>query len=145
MAGAKKPIYDRRQANSISLWIVIVAAIVFAAYLAVELSIDPVTVSGTGVRALSLFGFSVPFSEIRGIELLAGPAPVGKRSFGNDAFGLFREGDYNVDGVGAARVFLKKPYVSYIVLRTVDKNYVLSLGSKDKDLLLYDRIKMGTR
>ena len=44
-----------------------------------------------------------------------------------------------------ARVFLKKPPVSHIVLRTADKNYVLSLGSKDKDLLLYDRIKMGTR
>ena len=145
MAGPKKPIYDRRQANSISLWIVIVAAIVFAAYLAVELSTDPVSVSSTGVRALSLFGFSVPFSEIRGVELQAGPAPVGKRSFGNDAFGLFREGDYYVDGIGAARVFLKKPNVSYIVLRTADKNYVLSLGSKDKDLLLYDRIKAGTK
>ena len=145
MAVAKKPLYDRRQANSISLWILIIVAIVFAAYLAIELSIDPVSVSGSGVRALSFFGFRVPFSEIRGVELLAGPAPVGKRLFGNDAFGLFREGDYNVDGVGAARVFLKRPNVSYIVVRTNDKNYVLSLGSKDKDLLLYDRIKSGTK
>ena len=145
MAGTKKPIYDRRQANSISLWIVVIAGIVFAAYLAVELTTDPVSATDSRVRALSLFGFSVPFSEIRGAELIAGPAPVGKRAFGNDAFGLFREGDYSVDGVGAARVFLKKPNVSYIVLRTDDRNYVLSLGSKDKDQILYNRIRMGMK
>lgn len=144
-SSAKKPIYDRRQANRISLWVVIVVAIVLAAYMAVELAIDPISVSDSKVRVLSLFGFSLPFSDIRDLEFVAEPAPVGSRIAGNGAFGLFREGSYNVDGVGAAKVFLKKPDVSYVLIKTDDNNYVLSLGSKDKDQLLYDRIKMGVK
>jgi hypothetical protein len=143
--GARKPFYDRRQANRISLWVIIVVAIALAAYLAIELSIDPITATDSKVRVLALFGFSLPFSDIRALEFVAGPAPVGSRIAGNDAFGLFREGNYNVDGVGAAKVFLKKPDVSYVLIKTDDKNYVLSLGSMDKDQLLYDRIKMGMK
>jgi hypothetical protein len=145
MSGAKRPLYDRRQANRISLWVVIVVAIALVAYMAIELAIDPISVTDSKVRVLSLFGFSLPFSDIRDLEFLAESAPVGSRIAGNDAFGLFREGSYNVDGLGAARVFLKKPNLSYVLIKTDDKNYVLSLGSKDKDQLLYDRIKMGMK
>jgi hypothetical protein len=139
----KRPSYDRRQANRISLRVVIAAAIALAAYMAVELSIDPISANDTGVKVIALFGFSLPFSEMRDVEFVPGPAPVGSRIAGNDAFGLFREGSYNVDGIGAAKVFLKKPYVSYIHIRTDDKDYVLSLGSREKDQLLYDKIKLG--
>jgi hypothetical protein len=145
MAQPRKPLYSRRQANRISLWIVIVVAIALAGYMAVELSIDPIRAGDSKLQVYALFGFSLPYSEIRDLELESGPAPVGSRISGNDAFGLFREGNFNVDGVGVARIFLKKPYVSYIVIKTDEKNYVLSLGSKDKDQLLYDRIKQGMK
>jgi hypothetical protein len=139
------PKYDRRLANRISLRVIIAAAIVLAAYMAVELSIDPVSASDSEVRVFALFGFKLPFSDIRDLEFVPGPAPVGSRIAGNDAFGLFREGNYNVDGVGAARVFLKKPDVSYVVIKTDDRNYVVSLGSREKDQLLYDKIKLGIK
>jgi len=144
-ANKATPKYDRRQANRISLRVIIAAAIALAAYMAVELSIDPISVSDSNVRVIALFGFSLPFSDIRDLEFVPEPAPVGSRIAGNDAFGLFREGNYNVDGVGAARVFLKKPDVSYIIIKTDDRNYVLSLGSRGKDQLLYDRIKLGIK
>jgi hypothetical protein len=144
-SSAKRPVYDRRLANRISLWVVIVVAIALAAYMAVELSIDPISVSDSKLRVLSLFGFSLPLSDIRDIQFVAESAPVGSRISGNGAFGLFREGSYNVDGLGAAKVFLKKPDLSYVLIKTDDSNYVLSLGSKDKDQLLYDRIKMGIK
>jgi len=144
-ANKATPKYDRRQANRISLRVVIAAAIILAGYMAIELSIDPVSASDSEVRLFALFGFRLPFSDIRDLEFVTGPAPVSSRIAGNDAFGLFREGNYNVDGVGAARVFLKKPDVSYVVIKTDDRNYVLSLGSKEKDQLLYDRIKLGIK
>ncbi len=139
------PRYDRRQANRISLRIVLAAAIAFAAYMAVELSIDPVSANESGVRVIGLFGFSLPYSDIRDVEFVPEAAPVGSRIFGEDAFGLFREGNYNVDGIGAARIFLKKPYVSYVHIKTDDRDYVLSLGSKIKDQLLSDRIRQGMK
>jgi len=145
MAKPKAPLYNRRQANRISLWILIVVAIALGAYMAVELATDPIVASDSKVQVFALFGFSLPYSQIRDVELQSGSAPVGSRISGNNAFGLFREGNYNVDGVGIARVFLKKPELSYLVIKTDEKNFVLSLGSKDKDQLLYDRIKLGMR
>ncbi len=145
MAAAKPPIYNRRQANRISLWIVLVVAIALAAYMAVELATDPIAAGDSTLRVRALFGFSLPYAEIKDVKLEAGAAPVGSRISGNNAFGLFREGNYTVDGVGVARVFLKKPDLSYIVVTTADKNYVLSLGSREKDQLLFDRIKMGMK
>jgi hypothetical protein len=144
-ATPRAPIYDRRQANRISLWVVLVVGIVLAGYLALELSTDPISAGDTSLRVVALFGFRLPYSEIKELQFVSEPAAIGSRIAGNNAFGLFREGDYNVDGVGASRVFLKKPDVSYVLIRTADRNYVLSLGSRDKDQLLYNRIKMGTR
>jgi hypothetical protein len=137
--------YDRRQANRISLQVLIFVAIAFAAYLAVELSIDPISANQAGVRAFAIFGFSLGYSDIRDVEIIESPAPAMKRILGNDSFGLFREGNFEVAGLGSARVLLKKPDRSYIVVKTDDKNYVLSLGSKDKDQLLYDKIKLGMK
>jgi hypothetical protein len=142
---AKSPAYDRRQANRISLRIVLAVAIALAAYMAVELSTDPVRADDSSIRVSAIFGFRLLFSDIRGLELVKSPVIVGKRVFGNDAFGLFREGDFEVEGIGRARVFLKKPNVSYLSIRTDDKDYALSLGSLEKDQLLYDRIKLGMR
>jgi len=47
------------------------------------------------VRAI--LGFRVALSDIRELTLEKTPIATGKRIFGNDAFGLFREGDYEVD------------------------------------------------
>jgi hypothetical protein len=144
-ARAPKGGYDRRKANRISLQVVVAFAIVFAAYMALQLSTDPAEVSGGELRLRALFGFRVALSDIREVELERTPIAIGARVFGNDAFGLFREGDYEVDGLGKARVFLKKPNVSYITIRTDERNYALSMGSLEKDLLLYDRIKLGAK
>ena len=137
--------YDKRKANRISLWIVVVAAIVFGLYMAVELETDPASVSDTELRVRALMGFRIALADISEISLEKTAIATGKRILGNEAFGLFREGDYDVDGLGRARVFLKKPNVSYIAIRTGDKNYALSLGSLEKDQLLYDRIKIGMK
>jgi hypothetical protein len=137
--------YDRRLANRISLWVVMIAAAALGAYIAVELSVDPASVSDKELRVRSLFGFRVALSDIRELSLEKTPISTGKRIVGNDAFGLFREGDFEVDGLGRARVFLKKPNVSYIIIRTDEKDFALSLGSQEKDQLLYDRIKLGSR
>ena len=137
--------YDRRKANRISLQVVVIFAILFAAYMAVQLSTDPAEVSGGELSLRSLFGFRVALADIRELRLEKEPIAVGARVFGNDAFGLFREGDYEVEGLGKARVFLKKPNVSYITIRTDDRNYALSLGSLLKDQLLFDRIKLAAK
>ena len=142
---ATAPLYNRRQANRISLWIVVIVAIILAAYMAVELSVDPIVAGESRLQVYALFGFSLPYSEIKDISFHAEPVPVGSRISGNDAFGLFREGNFNIDGVGISKVFLKKPNVSYVVISTADRNYVLSLGSRDKDQLLFDRIKTGMK
>jgi hypothetical protein len=137
--------YDRRKANRISLWVVIVVAIAFAAYIALELSTDPASVSDEALTVRALFGFRVALSDIRELKLEKSPVATGTRIFGDNAFGLFREGDFEVDGLGRARVFLKKPNVSYVTVRTEDKSYAVSLGSLEKDQLLYDRIKLGLK
>lgn len=139
------PSYDRRQANRISLWVVIIAAIALMAYFAFELSIDPISADDSTLKVTALFGFSLPYSDIRDVEFVPTAAPPMTRIAGDDAFGLFREGTYNVDGVGSARVFLKKPFLSYVLVKTDGKDYLLSLGSKEKDQLLYDRIKAGLK
>jgi hypothetical protein len=141
----KEPLYDKRQANRISLWIIVVVAAVLGVYVALELSTDPVTVTGDSLRVRALFGFSLPLSDITELELEKAPILVHNRIVGNDAFGLFREGDYEVDGLGRARVFLKKPNLSYLTIRTDEKNYAISLGSVDKNQILYDRIKLGMK
>jgi hypothetical protein len=137
--------YDRRRANRISLRVVVAAAIAFAAYMAVELSTDPAQADGEALRVRALFGFRVALSDIRELKLEKEPIALGARIFGDSAFGLFREGDFEVDGLGRARVFLKNPNASYITIRTGDRNYAISLGSLEKDQLLYDRIKLGAR
>ncbi len=139
------PSYDRRQANRISLWVVIIAAIALMAYFAVELSTDPISADDSRLKVTALFGFSLSYTDIRDLEFVPTPVPPMSRVAGDDAFGLFREGTYNVDGVGQARVFLKKPFLSYILVKTDGKDYLLSLGSKEKDQLLYDRIKAGMK
>jgi hypothetical protein len=141
----KQPLYDKRQANRISMWIIAIVAAALGVYVALELSTDPATVSGDALRVRAIFGFRVELSEITELELEKAPIAVGARIIGNDAFGLFREGDYQVDGLGQARVFLKKPNLSYVAVRTSEKNYAISLGSVDKDQLLYDRIKLGMK
>lgn len=140
-----KKAYDRRQANRISLWVIVVVAIALAAYMALQLSTDPTSVSDKELSVRALFGFRVELSDIRELKLERTPIATGARIFGNSAFGLFREGDFEVDGLGRARVFLKKPDVSYVSIRTDDKNYAISLGSAEKDQLLYDRIKLGLK
>lgn len=137
--------YDRRRANRISLQVVIAAAILFAGYMAVQLVTDPAAVSDKDLEVRALFGFRVALSDIRELKLEKAPVAVGARIFGITAFGLFREGDFDVDGLGKARVFLKKPDVSYVTVRTDDKCYALSMGSLEKDRLLYDRIKLGMK
>lgn len=137
--------YDRRKANRISLRVVIAVAIAFAGYMAVQLSTDPATVSDREFSVRALFGFRVALSDIRELTLEKTPIGTSRRIVGDDAFGLFREGDYEVDGVGKTRVFLKKPDVSYILIRTDEKAYAVSLGSLEKDQLLYDRIKLGMK
>jgi hypothetical protein len=135
--------YDKRKANRISLWVVAAAALAFGLYAALELGTDPVTVSDRELRVRALFGFRLALSDIRELGLEKSPIATGRRIFGNDAFGLFREGDFVVEGLGEARVFLKKPNLSYLTIRTGDRDYALSLGSIEKDQLLYDRIKSG--
>jgi hypothetical protein len=137
--------YDRRKANRISLQVVVVAAILFAGYMAVQLATEPAAVSDTGLEVRALFGFHVALSDIRELKLEKAPVAIGARVFGITAFGLFREGDFEVDGLGKARVFLKKPDVSYVTVKTDDKAYALSMGSLEKDQLLYDRIKVGMK
>ncbi len=139
--------YDRRLANRISLWIVLVVAIAVAAYMALQLATDPISAGDSGLRVRALFGFSLPYAEIKSVDLFDGPAPSGSRIAGNSAFGLFREGDYNVEGIGRARIFIKKPELSYLrVTSREGRDYLLSLGSKEKDRLLFDAIKakLGT-
>jgi hypothetical protein len=142
---AARPGYDRKKANRISLWTVLAAALAFSVYMAVELSIDPASVAGGVLRVRALFGFSLPVSEIQELKLETAPIVLGTRIVALDAFGLFREGDYQVEGLGQSRVFLKKPYSSYLTIRTSDKNYAISLGSAEKDQLLYDAIKLAMK
>lgn len=142
-ARAKPPLYDKRKANSISLKIVLAVAIALAAYIGLQEATDPARAGDGALSVRALFGFTVPYSSIRELRLESEPIVTGERIFGNSAFGLFLEGDFMVEGLGKARVFLKKPNVSYIVIRTDDKDYALSLGSEEKDKLLYDRIKLG--
>jgi hypothetical protein len=142
---ARPPLYDRKQANRISLWIIVVVAALLGAYVAVELATDPASVAGDRLRVRALFGFSLPLSDITELTLEKEPIALGSRIIGNDAFGLFREGDYQVDGLGQTRIFLKKPNLSYVAIRTADKSYAISLGSVDKDQLLYDSIKLGMK
>jgi hypothetical protein len=142
-ARGKAPLYDKRQANRISMWIIAIVAVLLAAYIGIQTSTDPAAAGESGLRVRALFGFRVDYRDIRELELEREPVSLGKRIFGNSAFGLFTEGEYEVQGLGHARVFLKKPNVSYLVVRTEDKDYAISLGSTDKDQLLYDRIKLG--
>jgi hypothetical protein len=137
--------YDRRKANRISLWAVIVIAALLGTYIAVESAIDPVVVAGGELRLRALSGFKLALSDIEGLDLVN--FPLGKRSrvIGLDAFGLFSEGVFNVEGLGKARIFVRRPYGSYVLIRTSKKNFVIGLGSQEKDQLLYDRIKLGTR
>jgi hypothetical protein len=136
--------YDRRKANRISLWAVAVIAALLGAYIAVESLADPVTVSGGELRLRAMFGYRVALSDIEGLDMIK--SPLGKRSrvIGLDAFGLFSEGDFNVEGLGKARVFARGSAASYVLIGTADRTYVISLGSPEKDQLLYDRIKLGT-
>jgi hypothetical protein len=136
-----KPLYDKRQANRISFWVVVAAAIAIAAYVGLEQAIDPVSTGDSGLRVRSLFGFGFEYSDIRDMELVDQAAPLGARIMAFDAFGLFREGRYQVEGIGPSSVYLRRPDVSYIHFRTDRGDYLVSLGAKDKDQLLYDRIK----
>jgi len=138
-----KAAYDRRKANRISLRVVAVVAIALAAYIAVELATDPARAGESELSVRALFGFRVAYSDIRELRFEKGPIETGVRVFGNSAFGLFLEGDFMVDGLGKTRVFLKKPNLSYVVVQTEDRSYAVSLGSAEKDQLLYDRIKLG--
>jgi hypothetical protein len=140
---AKPPLYNKKQANRISLWVIIVVAVLLGCYVAVESAIDPVSVADGQLRLRSLFGFSVPIADISDLKLEQGALVTGSRILGNDAFGLFREGDFMVDGLGATRVFLKKPHLSYISFRTEAKSYAVDLGSAEKNQQLYDEIKLG--
>jgi hypothetical protein len=142
-AGAKPPLYDRRRANRISLRIVIVVALVLAAYVGIQVYTDPAKAGPDSLEVRALFGFRVPYSEITELRLESEPVATGARVFGNSAFGLFLEGDFMVDGLGKARVFLKRPNVSYILVRTADRDYAISLGSADKDRALYERMRLG--
>jgi hypothetical protein len=136
--------YDRRKANRISLWAVAVIAALLAAYIGVESLADPVAVSGGELRLRAIFGYRVALSDIEALDLVT--SPLGKRSrlIGLDAFGFFSEGDFNVEGLGKARVFARGSAASYVLIGTADRTYVISLGSPEKDQLLYDRIKLGT-
>jgi hypothetical protein len=142
---APKPGYDRRKANRISLQVVVLFAIVFVGYMALQLATDPATVSDKELSVRALMGFHLELSDIRELKLEKAPIAIGARIFANTAFGLFSEGDFEVDGLGKARVFLKKPNVSYITIKTDDKNFAISLGSLEKDQLLYDGIKLGLK
>jgi len=137
--------YDRRMANRISLRAVIAIAAVLGVYFAVESAVDTVSVSDKELRVSSLFGFRVPLSDIEDLVFEQSPPEKRARIIGLDAFGLFSEGDFNVEGLGKTRVFIKRPYTSYVLVRTVDRSYLIGLGSIDKDQLLYDRIKLGMR
>jgi hypothetical protein len=139
------PLYSRKQANRISMWVIIVVAVLLGGYIAVESAIDPASVSGGQVRVRSLFGFSVPIAEISDLKLEEGALVTRTRIFGNDAFGIFREGDFTVDGLGTTRVFLKKPNVSYLSFRTEAKSYAINLGSQEKNQRLYDEIRLGAK
>lgn len=140
---AKAPLYDRRQANRISLWIVIAVAVLLAGYVAVESSIDPVSVADGKLSVRSLFGFSVELADISDLRLEKEGLQTRSRVFGNDAFGFFREGDFLVDGLGKTRVFLKRPNLSYVSIQTARASYAISLGSLEKDQRLYDEIALG--
>jgi hypothetical protein len=147
--GARRPGgrqgYDRKRANRISLQFVLVVAIAYAAYMALQLSSDPARVVGSELRVRSLFGYRLQLASIRELDLEKAPLAEAKRIFGNDAFGLFREGDYELPGLGKARVFLKRPNLSYLTFRTDEANYALSLGSPEKDQLLYNAMKLGMK
>ena len=143
MATTKPPLYNKKQANRISLWVIVIVAALLGGYVAVESAIDPASVADGQLRLRSLFGFSVPIADISDLKLEQGALVTGTRLFGNDAFGVFREGDFMVDGLGKTRVFLKKPHLSYISFRVETKNYALDLGSAEKNQKLYDEIKLG--
>ena len=140
-----KPIYDKRQANRISLWVVAVVAVAALAYVAVQELASPVSVGDTALSVRSLFGFSVAYSEMKDLEFVAQAPAIGSRTFAFDAFGLFREGRYQVEGLGPARVYLRGPCASYVLIRTEGDDYLVSLGSAEKDQLLYDRIKSASK
>jgi hypothetical protein len=135
--------YDRRKANRISLWAVAVIAALLAAYVAVESLADPVSVAGGQLRLRAMSGYRLELSDIESLDLVR--SPLGKRSrvIGLDAFGLFSEGDFNVEGLGKARIFARGSAASYVLIGTADSTYVIGLGSPEKDQLLYDRIKLG--
>jgi|WetSurMetagenome_2_1015567.scaffolds.fasta_scaffold511821_1 hypothetical protein len=137
--------YDRRKANRISLWAVAVIAVLLGTYVAVESFADPVSVAGGELSLRAMFGYRVALSDIEGLDLVT--SPLGKRSrvIGLDAFGLFSEGDFNIEGLGKARIFARGSAASYVLIKTADRNYVIGLGSPEKDQLLYDRIKLGMR
>jgi hypothetical protein len=139
----KGPLYDKRKANKYSLRVILAVAVVLAVYVGVQMSTDPAHAGDDGLNVRALFGFRVAYSDIRELRLEREPIVTGARIFGNSAFGLFLEGDFMIDGLGKTRVFLKKPNVGYIVIETEDRNYALSLGSAEKDQLLYDKIKLG--
>jgi hypothetical protein len=141
----KAPLYDKRQANRISLWVIIAVAIALAGYMAVELSTDPAQVSDGTLHVRALFGFNVSLADIRDLKLETTPIALGARIVGNDAFGLFREGDYQVDGLGKTRIFIKKPNNSYVTIQTADRSFAIGLGSLEKDQNLYDQIKLGMK
>lgn len=142
---AKAPLYNKKQANRISLWVIVVVAVLLGGYVAVESAIDPASVADGQLRVRSLFGFAVPLSDISDLKLEPGAIATGSRIFGNDAFGVFREGDFMVDGLGETRVFLKRPHLSYLSFRTAAKSYAIDLGSAEKNQKLYDEIKLGTK
>jgi hypothetical protein len=133
--------YDRAKANRISFIVVIIAAAAFCLYAAAQMLGEPIAVDEHALRVSSLFGGTVPVEDIRSVEYVGKPAPALTQSWGLSALGLFSEGNYTAEGLGAVRVYLRGHSASCVIVKTDSDVWLLSLGDPVADQNLATRIK----
>ena len=99
----------------------------------VEIGADKITISG-------MFSSSINKEDIREISLQDTIPKVLRKTNGFD-FGYILRGNFTLEEIGVAKIYIHENKAPYIVIKTENKYYIINYKDSNKTMELYNKIK----
>lgn len=99
----------------------------------IEITSDKITISG-------MYSSSINKEDIREISLQDTIPKVLRKTNGFD-FGYILRGNFTLDEIGVARIYIHENKAPYIVIKTENKYYIINYKDSNKTMELYNKIK----
>lgn len=113
--------------------------VIVISFLIYSLMPQSVKIEKNTIEIKGLYGEVIPVNEVASVDLLNSIPEITQRVNGF-AFSNIRKGNFLVDGIGQVKLFTESDKGPFIMMKTLDKQYIVNMRNSIATVAVYENI-----